>query len=272
MLKARQSDHRQRLLHTIAGGLLVVLGGLGTPSTLLAAEIIGLAESVTNRVTGDISGIRRELAPEADVHRNEIIRTEAQSATRLRFADRSDLRLGPQAQIRLDAFVFSGNAGSAMNLSRGALRFVSGNGPTGSYQIKTPVATIGLRGTGVDVVLRQGRVFVTLLEGAARVCVGSGQCTDLVNRCDYVEAGGGRAQPARPLNSTVPTFNSACSGAGCGQAVCTSSAAAPSPSRTAIEAIAPAPGYDPAGGSSKGGDGSSSGGGGGGGGGGGKGK
>lgn len=265
MIKIRQSGHRRLLPRAIAAGLLVALTGAILPTTLLAAEIIGLAESVTNRVTGDIAGIRRELAPDADVHRNEIIRTEAQSATRLRFADRSDLRLGPQAQIRLDAFVFSGNAGSAMNLSRGALRFVSGNGPTGSYQIKTPVATIGLRGTGVDVVLRSGRVFVTLLEGAARVCVGGGQCTDLVNRCDYVEAGGGRAQPARPLNSTVPTFNSACSGAGCGQVVCTSSAAAPSPSPSPSRAGTPAaPGYDPAGGSSKGGDSSSGGGGGGG--------
>ncbi|KAF0230746.1 MAG: hypothetical protein FD175_1193 [Beijerinckiaceae bacterium] len=261
MIGTRQSGHRRLLPHAIAGGLLIALTGTILPTTLLAAEIIGLAESVTNRVTGDISGIRRELAPDADVHRNEIIRTEAQSATRLRFADRSDLRLGPQAQIRLDAFVFSGNAGSAMNLSRGALRFVSGNGPTGSYQIKTPVATIGLRGTGVDVVLRSGRVFVTLLEGAARVCVGGGQCTDLVNRCDYVEAGGGRAQPARPLNSTVPTFNSACSGTGCGQVVCASSAAAPSPSPSRAGTPA-APGYDPTGGSAKGGDGSSSGGGG----------
>lgn len=124
MIKIRQSGHRRLLPRAIAAGLLVALTGAILPTTLLAAEIIGLAESVTNRVTGDIAGIRRELAPDADVHRNEIIRTEAQSATRLRFADRSDLRLGPQAQIRLDAFVFSGNAGSAMNLSRGALRFV----------------------------------------------------------------------------------------------------------------------------------------------------
>lgn len=232
-----------------------------------AAEVIGAAETVSNRVVGELPGAKRVLAPDSDVHRNELIRTEAEAAARLRFADRSDLRLGPLAQIRLDAFVFSGNANSAMNLSRGALRFISGNGPTGSYQIRTPVATIGLRGTGVDVVLRQGRAFVTLLEGAAQVCGSAGACTELANRCDYVEVAGGRAQPARPLTSNIPTFNSACTGAACGATICTSSA---SPSRSGPPASplgAPpargAPlGYDPAGGSTAGSGGSSGGGGG----------
>ena len=238
--------------------ILLLLTGSGVAAPADAAEVIGAAETISNRVTGELPGARRTLVPDADVHRNEMIRTEAAAAARLRFADRSDLRIGPQAQIRLDAFVFSGKTSSAMNLTRGALRFVSGNGPTGSYQIRTPVATIGLRGTSVDVVLRQGQVFVTLLDGAARVCTASGQCTDLVNRCDYVVAGGGRAEPARPLTSNIPTFNSACTGPGCGSPVCTSSAS-PSPSRSGLQ------GPDPAGGASTGGGGTGAGGGGGGG-------
>lgn len=250
---------------------IVLIGALLVAGPARSAEVIGAAETVSNRVVGELPGAKRVLVPDADVHRNELIRTEAQAAARLRFSDRSDLRLGPLAQIRLDAFVFSGNAGSAMNLSRGALRFISGNGPTGSYQIRTPVATIGLRGTGVDVVLRQGRVFVTLLNGAARVCGSAGACTELTNRCDYVEVAGGRAQPARPLTTNIPTFNSACTGAACGATICTSSAA-PSPSRPGAPAAPPGsppargapPGYDPAGGATAGsGGGSGSGGGGG---------
>lgn len=241
--------------------------GLAALSSALAAEVIGAAETVRNRVIGELPGALRTLVPESNVHRDEWIRTEAASATRLRFVDESDLRLGPQARIRLDAFVFSGKTSSAMNLARGALRFISGDGPKGSYQIRTPVATIGLRGTAVDVVLRQGRVFVTLLDGAARVCTPGGQCSDLVNRCDYVEAGAGRVEPARPLNPTIPTFNAVCSGPGCGETVCTSSAATSPPSRTGTPPGTPSrglpPGYDPAGGSTSGGGGSSGGGGGG---------
>lgn len=219
------------------------------------AQVIGAAEIVENRVLGDINGVRRELAPEASVHRNELIRTEAASSTRLRFVDRTDLRMGPSAQLRLDSNVFSGQSGTAVTLSRGAMRFVSGAGPAGSYQIRTPVATIGLRGTTVDVVLRQGRAFVTLIDGAAQVCAGR-NCTELTNRCDYVEAGGGRTSPARPLTANVPTFATACRGAACGGGGgCTANAGAPGRGPG---------GYDPAGGANFGGGGGGNAGGGGG--------
>lgn len=179
------------------------------------APVIGNAQIVENRVSGELAGNRRLLAPASQVFRSDLIRTEAASSTQLLFLDRTDLRLGPAAQIRLDSAVFAGQSGTAVTLARGALRFVSGNGPVGSYHIRTPVATIGLRGTTVDVVLRQGRAFVTLVDGAAQVCVGN-RCSQLVNRCEYVEAGGGQVQPARPLEASVPTFTSVCRGAACG--------------------------------------------------------
>ncbi len=243
------------LAATVAAASLVV-------APIRAAEIIGVAETIENRVSGELPGARRTLRPEADVHLHEIIRTEAQSAARLRFADNSDLRLGPQAQIRLDGVVYSGKPGAAMQLTKGALRFFSGNGPAGSYQIRTPVATIGLRGTGVGVVLSGGRAYVTLLEGAARVCTPSGQCSDLVNRCDYVAVDRSRADPARPLTAAVPTFNAVCSGAACGAPLCTVSAAAPAPDRSATPPSPPTRGsygYDPAGGGTAGGGGNAGG-------------
>jgi len=211
------------------------------------AEAIGAAESIVNRVMGEGTEGRRTLAAGLAVHRNELIRSEAESAAHLRFSDNSDLRLGASAQIRLDAFVFSGNRNSALNLARGALRFVSGNGPSGSYRITTPVATIGLRGTGVDVVLRQGRAYVVLLHGAADVCSGR-FCTTLANRCDYVVAGGGSVSPARPLATNIPTFNQVCRGESCGPAICSASESGQRG------------GYDPAGNANYGGGGGGNGG------------
>lgn len=201
---------------------LIVSLALSRPAG--SSERIGAAEIVTNRVTGELGAARRVLGPTDNVHLNEMIRTEAASATQIRFRDNSDLRLGPSAQIRLDAFVFSGRPGAAMQMTRGALRFISGNGPSGSYQIRTPVATIGLRGTGVGVVLRGGRAYVTLLSGAARVCSTSGRCSDLTNPCDYVVADGRTAEPQRPLAPGVPTFSAVCTGPACGEVVCAADA------------------------------------------------
>ncbi|MCZ8259460.1 MAG: FecR family protein [Beijerinckiaceae bacterium] len=245
------------------GRAILAAVALLLPGALAAqpAQIIGAAEIVENRVSGEVAGIKRQLAPEAEVYRNELIRTEAASSTRLRFADRSDLRLGPAAQIRLDSAIYTGQAGTAVTLSRGALRFVSGSGPVGTYQIRTPVATIGLRGTTVDVVLRQGRAFVTLVDGAAQVCIGN-RCSQLTNRCDYVEAGSGQVRPAQRLTPNIPTFNTACRGAACGSGGCTASAAgAPGSPGPAAASLG---GYDPAGGSTSGAGGAAGGSGGGG--------
>jgi ferric-dicitrate binding protein FerR (iron transport regulator) len=246
MLSIMPVLHRIRPCLAALGAFAMLAAG---PLAAQPAQIIGAAEIVENRVSGEVAGIRRQLAPEAEIYRSEMIRTEAASSTRLRFSDRSDLRLGPSAQIRLDSAIYTGQAGTAVTLTRGALRFVSGSGPVGSYQIRTPVATIGLRGTTVDVVLRQGRAFVTLVEGAAQVCIGN-RCSQLTNRCDYVEAGAGQVRPAQRLTPNIPTFNTACRGAACGGGGCTASAAGtpgtPGPA-------APSPGgYDPAGGSTSG--------------------
>ena len=223
--------------------LLTVCAGLH------AAEIIGSADTIANRVTGEIASRKRVLAESDAVHRDEIVQTERAASARILFRDASDLRLGANARIKLSSSVYGGQQGATLEISRGALRFVSGNGPVGSYQIRTPVATIGLRGTGIGIVITAGRTYVTLLDGAAQVCTRGGRCSLLANRCSYVAVDRAGVSAPQPLRAGIPSFASVCRGAACGADACGVSAA-PSP--------APSPlGYDPAGGRS---DGSGSGG------------
>lgn len=262
-------DRCRRRSLGLGPSLALALSVLAPPAAGL--EIIGLTEIVTNSVTGDTPGLKRSLKVDDDVYLDEMIRTGTASAAHIRFADRSDLRLGPSAQIRLNAFVFSGRRNSALQLTRGALRFISGDGPGGSYQIRTPVATIGLRGTGVGLVLRGGRAYVTLLSGAARVCPsGGGACQDLVSRCHYVAVDRRAALPERPLEAGIPSFASVCAGPACGDDLCPVSASTrgggnppPGGRGQGSPARGDIPGYDPAGGGSVGGGGNAGGGGGG---------
>lgn len=223
--------------------LLAVCAGLH------AAEVIGAADTIANRVTGEIASRKRVLAERDAVHRDEIVQTDRAASARILFQDSSDLRLGANARIKLSASVYGGQQGATLELSRGALRFVSGNGPVGSYQIRTPVATIGLRGTGIGIVITAGRTYVTLLDGAAQVCTRGGRCSLLANRCSYVAVDRAGVSAPQPLRAGIPSFASVCRGPACGADACGVSSA-PSP--------APSPlGYDPAGGRS---DGSGSGG------------
>ena len=68
---------------------------------------------------------------------------------KLVFIDLSKLSVGPKSEIRLDKFVYDPNksAGTvAVQATRGSFRFVTGSQGGGTYQIKTPYGTLGVRG------------------------------------------------------------------------------------------------------------------------------
>jgi len=67
----------------------------------------------------------------------------------LKFRDNSNLSVGPKSSVRLDKFVYDPNksaGGVAVEATRGSFRFVTGSQGNGSYQVKTPYGTLGIRG------------------------------------------------------------------------------------------------------------------------------
>jgi hypothetical protein len=91
----------------------------------------------------------RQLAPGADVHANETIRTGTAGVADLRFIDNTNLSVGPASTVRLDKFVYDPNRGTGsvtFQASRGAFRFVTGSQSRGDYKVRTPYGTLGVRG------------------------------------------------------------------------------------------------------------------------------
>lgn len=143
---------------------------------------IGTAAAVRNQVTAAQAGQERRLAVGNPVHQNELIRTGADSAAQLLFADQTTLSLAPRSEITLDRFIYDPNRSAgdvAVSLSSGALRFISGAQDPRSYEIRTPVATIGVRGTIVDFLFVNGRMFGILDEGRVLFTLGNGQVVEL---------------------------------------------------------------------------------------------
>ena len=90
----------------------------------------------------------------------------------------------------LDRFVYNPNRGSGnvvLSTARGALRFVTGAQNPTNYTIKTPVATIGVRGTIAEIYtyMSGGVIFsrVTDVEGLLAVTTRSGQVIRLTPEC-----------------------------------------------------------------------------------------
>ena len=89
------------------------------------------------------------LASGSEVNANDTIRTGNVGVADLRFKDESNLSVGPASDVRLNKFVYDPNKGSGtavMEVSRGAFRFVTGSQGKGTFQVKTPSGTLGIRG------------------------------------------------------------------------------------------------------------------------------
>lgn len=161
--RARLRRSRIRLLLALA---CAVLAGP------VAAQQIGAAAIARNQVSG--SQPARSIAVGSDVFRNEVVRTGADSQARLVFLDDTNVALGPQSSVTLDRFVYSGDNSAqavSVNFARGVFRFTSGNSEKRAYQLRTPLATIGVRGTVLDIRSEASRTTVVLVEGEATVCV-----------------------------------------------------------------------------------------------------
>ena len=143
-----------------------------------AQNKIGVAAAVKNQVTGNA----RPLVAGSDVRVREVVRTGADSMAQLLFLDETSLSIGPQSEVTLDRFVYDPNrrAGNvAFSTGRGVFRFVSGSQQPTSYQIKTPVATIGVRGTVVDWISQIGKTIFIQVQGIGDYKLPNGQVITL---------------------------------------------------------------------------------------------
>jgi hypothetical protein len=129
-------------------------------SVLLRAGIaeamdVGALEDVRQNVYGVApqggEAVKRKGDP---VLFQETLETLDESSALVRFIDDSKLSIGAKSKVLIDEFVFDpknakGNA--LIDISVGTLRFVTGEMPKGGVVIKTPTATLTLRGTDVVV-------------------------------------------------------------------------------------------------------------------------
>jgi hypothetical protein len=140
---------------------------------------VGSAVDIRNVVTASLATDRRQVDTGQPVHLNELIEATRDSRGEFSLLDDTRLVVASGARLILDRFVYdpTGQGGAVvMSLTRGAMRFVTGRSAKPAYQVKTPVASIGVRGTIFDAfVSASGELAVLLIEGAVEVCTGEGQ-------------------------------------------------------------------------------------------------
>jgi hypothetical protein len=145
------------------------------------------------------------------------VRTGLDSAARLVMADSTNLSLGPNATLKLDRTVFDDEhhyRDVAVRLTSGSFRFVTGNSEKAAYKITTPLATIGVRGTILDILSLRGKTIVNLQEGAASVCTVAFECIQLTQPGDTaVITSSGAKTTIKRTNTSPWTFAKTCGAA-----------------------------------------------------------
>ena len=174
-------------------------------AVVIQNDVVRIAASTTPINVGD------------SMLRDETVRTGADSAARFVMADSTNLSLGPSATLKLDRTVFNDEHSYrdiAIRMTTGAFRFVTGQSAKAAYKITTPLATIGVRGTTLDILSQRGRSVVVLQDGAASVCTTTFQCIQLTQPGDtaIITSAGGKISITR--TSTPPwTFAATCTAA-----------------------------------------------------------
>jgi hypothetical protein len=188
-----------------------------TASPLSAQTRVGEATVVKNEVHRVAGPATSRINVGDGLLRDEIVRTGLDSAARLVMSDSTNLSLGPNASLKLDRTVFDDEThyrDVAVRLTSGAFRFVTGNSEKAAYKITTPLATIGVRGTTLDILSQRGQTIVNLREGQASVCTVTFECIQLTKRGDtaVITLSGGKTT-IKKTNNPPWTFAATCSAA-----------------------------------------------------------
>lgn len=156
---------------TLTRGACAALGMLLLTAAARSDEI-GKATSVVPATDYTRGTQIASLEPNDAVQQDDRVKTSAKGSTEIKFIDGTVLTIGPNSEVLLDKMIFEGDQAknATIRVVRGAMRFASGRSDHSAYHIETKVATIGVRGTVIDVSVENDKMIYSTVEGDAEVC------------------------------------------------------------------------------------------------------
>jgi hypothetical protein len=176
----------------------LVAAGFGAIAPAHADTGIGKAADVATQVSASLAGASAIPLLKGDlVYQNQVVSTDANGVGQIEFVDGTKLAIGPGSSMTLDTFVFNPDKTAnkvVIELGKGSFRFITGKSPHDAYDISTPTATLGLRGTAFDVTVGDdGDMAVAMLNGEINACSktnGACQIHNLIGKFLYITPDG----------------------------------------------------------------------------------
>lgn len=160
----------------ILSSLLLAL----SPLAVSAESMAGKTMLAVGKVEANNDNKIRKLKRRAPVYSQEIVTTGGKARAQIRMSDGGLIALKANSTLAIADYQYSEETGQGsvvMELVKGGLRSVTGNikAKSGDYQLKTPVGSIGIRGTHYEVEVVGEEMFVAVWDGAIDVKVEVGE-------------------------------------------------------------------------------------------------
>jgi len=138
------------------------------------ASTTGLPVAVDQDALHLREGESRTLVVGADIHVGDTIRTGETGSAQLLFTDETRMVVGPNSTLFIDSVLFRSDGKAenfAVSVTRGAFRFATGQSDSSAYSVRTPTATLGVRGTEFDLYVdEERRTWLALMDGEVTMC------------------------------------------------------------------------------------------------------
>jgi hypothetical protein len=173
------------------------------------AQNVGNVGAVNPQATGTppSASASHALAIGTSVVNKERIATSAEGTTQVTFVDKSTLNVGRNSTVVIDKFVYDQSSGTgemATSMTKGVMRFVGGQvSHTNGASVKTPVATIGIRGGTMTIIFLPGG-HIMVMDQFGRIDISNNVSSQTIVRPGYAVEVDGLNVPIGPPFPTPP--------------------------------------------------------------------
>ena len=177
------------LCRTLAWLSLSVCFWAGVPAW---AEVVGKVTNISEGATVTQFEVTKRLALKSDISTGDLLKTDASGQLQIAFVDRTRIVVGPSSELLIEDVTLSGGKRAsqfAVQALGGTFRFLSGRSAKTAYKIRTPTATMGIRGTEFDFSIDNRRLTnLVTFSGQVRICTRNNRCARVSGGCAVVTA------------------------------------------------------------------------------------
>ena len=140
--------HSSLFSRSILAFILLLLASV-SPSLAQTGQVVEATQPVRLYLDGE----QTRLSVGDTVKVGDTVLTGEGAMAQIIFQDETRIVVGPNSQMKLDSLIFRTDNTArkfAVRATRGTFRFLSGNSASKAYSVRTPIATMGVRGTVFD--------------------------------------------------------------------------------------------------------------------------